>query len=109
MERNLATYIKVLSDDDYDIFEDIFLEKYRKFIYLYNIINRYSDIITKLKYEMSDNDILKIEFSVSKKKTSDILSEIQNYTDSESSMGCKYWNKGKSIFIELTKDESELP
>jgi hypothetical protein len=109
MERNLAAYIKVLSDDDYDIFEDIFLERYRKFIYMYNIISCYSDIITKLKYEESDKGNLKIEFSVSKKKVNDVLSEIEDYTDNKSVMDCKYWNKGKSIFIELTKDESELP
>ena len=110
MDKKISDYVQALSDNDFDVLEEIFLKKYRKFLRCYYIISEYSDQITYIHYDKCDDDTkLRISFSVSgKSKTVDkIMSELAEEVDDSDDV--LIYNQKKTITVEITKDESELP
>ena len=59
MKQNMPEYITVLSNNNYDVFEEIFLDKYEKFIELFWLIKNFSDNTKTLKYKTTKKNILK--------------------------------------------------
>lgn len=110
MDKKISDYVKALSSNDFDVLEEIFLKKYRKFLRCYYIISDYSDQITYLSYDkLKDDNKLRISFTVSgKSKTVDkIMSEIAKSV--KGSDDVLIYNQKKTITVEITQDESELP
>lgn len=104
MKRNMPSYITALSDNNFDILEDIIINKYQKFIQLYCLISAYSDWITSLSYKETKHDVLKVDITIAKLKLDDVLSEInENILDNSNIL---VWKEKKVIHIEITKDES---
>ena len=110
MDKKISDYVRALSDNDFDVLEEIFLKKYRKFLRCYYIIADYSDQITYIDYDkIKDDNKLRISFTVSgKSKTVDkIMSELaESVKDSDDVL---IYNQKKTISVEITQDESELP
>ena len=49
MKKSMPAYVAALSEESFSILEEIFEDKYQKFIEFYWLIREYSDFITKLK------------------------------------------------------------
>lgn len=107
MKKSMPEYMKVLSDDDYEIMEELFTEKYRKFTELYWLIRDFSDYITSLRYKKTKKDILKITMTLTKIDIDQVMGLIDEKIESNDHVSV--WNEKKVIHIEIHKDESELP
>jgi len=109
MEKKISDYVQALSSSDFDILEEIFLKKYRKFLRFYYIIEDHSDVITSIEYKKCEENKLKVAFSVSesKKSVNKILKELEESLNDDEDV--LIHNKKNIITIEITKDESELP
>lgn len=104
MKKSMPEYIATLSDNDFEILEEIFEDKYKKFLDVYWLIRDYSDYITTLKYKKTKKDILKIEFTITKLSVNKVMEGINSNIKSGSNI--LVTNDGKTIKIEITKDES---
>lgn len=60
MKRDMADYLNALTSDDLETFEQIISLQYRKFVRFYNLVNRYSSLIDKLKYNFEDASSLDV-------------------------------------------------
>ena len=49
MKQNMPEYITVLSNNNYDVFEEIFLDKYEKFIELFWLIKNFQKTTINIK------------------------------------------------------------
>ena len=69
MKKSLTDYAASLSGSNIEILEEIIAKKYRKFVKFFNLMKDYTDDISKIEYEFSDDATLsiKIEFSKSVK------------------------------------------
>lgn len=104
MKKSMPEYIATLSDNDFDILEEIFLDKYDKFLNVYWLIRDYSDYITTLKYKKTSKETLKIEFTVTKLSVDKVINEINSNIKSDSNVEVS--KDSKIIKIKITKDES---
>ena len=60
MKRNIPEYITELSDNKYEVLEEIFEDKYLKFRKLYWLLCDYSEYITTLECINTSKDILRV-------------------------------------------------
>lgn len=105
MKATLPDYAMVLSENAYDILEEIFENKYRQFIRLFWLIKDYSDHISSLSYKTtSKKNTLKIELTVEKIKPEDVMDGIQSLITPNDDI--LLTNKGKLIRISI-KDKKE--
>ena len=104
----MTEYMNVLSENNFDILEEIIRDKYRKFTSLYWMLKEYSDFITSMKYKSSKHEVLKIELKLSGIKTEDVLLRLQDSIPAGEEQ-ILIWNEKKVIHIEITREESELP
>ena len=104
MKKSMSEYIAILSESNYEILEEIFEDKYKKFISIYWLIRDYSDYITSLKYKKTKKDILKIEITLTKNNIDKVMKKIKSDINSDSNVLVS--NEGKIIKIEITKEES---
>lgn len=107
MKKTMPDFLTALSDNDYEVFEELFTKKYRKFVKLFKLINKYADYITNLKYKKSSDDELKISMTVAKIDTDQIISEMEESVPDDDEI--LIWNEKKVIHIEIKLDESEMP
>lgn len=105
MKQSIPEYISALSDNDFEVLEEIFCEKYSQMIELYWLIRGYSNITTSLTYDKNSSESLKIEMTLIDGKPKDIVNEITSNIEDDSK--ASVWNVGKVIHIEIMKDESE--
>lgn len=104
MKKSMPEYVLALSDGDYDILEEIFTEKYQKFVQLYWLICKYSDYITSLSYKETKKEVLKVDLTLAKLKVSKVLEDMNSEILDDDDI--LVWNEKKVIHIEITKDES---
>lgn len=64
MKRDMAEYLNALTSDDLDTFEQIISLQYRKFTMFYKLVNQYSHLIDKLKYNFEDASSLDVVLSM---------------------------------------------
>lgn len=103
MKKSMPDYINELSGDDFDILEEIFINKYQKFIQLYWMISQFNDNISHLKYNESDTKELNIEFKVSDIKPDKVLKELElEFGDCDN---ISIWVDKKNIHISITDSE----
>jgi len=107
MKATLPEYAIVLSENAYDILEELFEYKNKQFIRLFWLIKDVSDHISSLSYKTtSKKNTLKIEFTITKLKPETVLANIEkSITDEDDIL---ITNKGKLIRIEIkNKKEDE--
>ena len=103
MKQNMPEYITVLSDNNYDVFEEIFLDKYEKFIELFWLIKNFSDNTKTLKYKTTKKNILKIELVVENISAKEVLSSIKKKIKGRDNI--KAVLKNDVINIEICSEE----
>ena len=103
MKQNMPEYITVLSDNNYDVFEEIFLDKYVKFIELFWLIKNFSDNTKTLKYKTTKKNILKIELVVENISAKEVLSSIKKKIKGRDNI--KAVLKNDVINIEICSEE----
>lgn len=64
MKKNISEFVTNLSNGDFSVLEDIFENKYRKFLSVYWMICNYSNNIKSLEYKKTKKDKLKINLTV---------------------------------------------
>lgn len=101
MKKSMPEYISALSNNDFSIFENIIENKYQKFLTLYWLLRDYSDYISALKYEEANNNILKIEVTLSNIDIDKVMIDLQENITGDILI-CNY---KKKIRIEVTRDE----
>ena len=92
-----------LMSDNFEILEEIFEYKYRKFVSLYWLISEYSDCITSMKYKNTKKETLKIDITLSS-KVDKLVKKINKSNISEDSQ-LTVDVDGDTIKIEITKQE----
>ena len=107
MHSSMPAYITELSDNDFDILEEIFIDKYQKFIQLYWLLKEYSNNIARLQYNNSDKNELNISMKVVNIKPDVIISELSENIDDGDDI--KIYNNKKiiQICIKDSADEEE--
>ena len=105
MHSSMPAYITELSDNDFDILEEIFIDKYQKFIQLYWLLKEYSDNIARLQYNNSDKNELNISMKVVNIKPDVIISELSENIDDGDDI--KIYNNKKIIQICIKDSEDE--
>ena len=103
MKQNMPEYITVLSNNNYDVFEEIFLDKYEKFIELLWLIKNFSDNTKTLKYKTTKKNILKIELVVENISAKEVLSSIKKKIKGRDNI--KAVLKNDVINIEICSEE----
>lgn len=101
----MPSYIQELSRDDFEILEEIFVDKYNKFLKLYWMINSYSDYISELNYNSSEKNELSISMHLVKLKPDKVLKELTKSLDDDSDV--LIWNEKKVIHILITDNDEE--
>ena len=103
MKQNMPEYITVLSNNNYDVFEEIFLDEYEKFIELFWLIKNFSDNTKTLKYKTTKKNILKIELVVENISAKEVLSSIKKKIKGRDNI--KAVLKNDVINIEICSEE----
>lgn len=107
MHSSMPAYITELSDNDFDILEEIFIDKYQKFIQLYWLLKEYSDNIARLQYNNSDKNELNISMKVVNIKPDVIISELSENIDDGDDITIYNNKKIIQICIKDSEDEEE--
>lgn len=102
MKKSQVDYMKLLSKGRFPILEEIFVNKFRKFISLYWMLEKYDDKIKDMIYNESEEDILMIHIKASKKSISDILSDLEKRSMDE---GISYYQDKNDICIKIIRHE----
>lgn len=107
MHSSMPAYITELSDNDFDILEEIFIDKYQKFIQLYWLLKEYSDNIARLQYNNSDKNELNISMKIVNIKPDVIISELSENIDDGDDITIYNNKKIIQICIKDSEDEEE--
>lgn len=104
MKKNIPTFINELSDNKFEVLEDIFENKFFKFRKLYWALCDYSEYITSLKYNETSSDTLSVKVKcIEDGNTKDVINEITSCINDE----CITVSKNKNgLTIEIMLDES---
>lgn len=101
----MPAYINELSGNDFEVLEELFIDKYNKFIHLYWLLKEYSENIANLQYNNSSKDELNISMKVVNIKPSSIIEELSNSIDSDEAI--TIWNHKSKIQICIKDKEEE--
>lgn len=102
MSKSQVDYVKLLSKDNFSVLEEIFANKFRKFISLYWLLEKYDDKIKDLDYNDSEEDILMVHVKVNKKSLDDILNDLNQQSIDESIV---FYQDKNDICITITRHE----
>jgi hypothetical protein len=106
MKKSMPEFITALSDNNFEVLEEIIEDKYTQFSQLYWLIKAYSDYITSLSYKVTKKEKLKVEMTVTKLNINKVLEEMQKNIPDNSDI--LIWNNKRIIHIEITKDEDSV-
>ena len=104
MKCTIPEYAITLSNNDFSILEDIFENKYKKFIEVFFIISNHSDYIEKLTYFKTKKEKLKICLDIKKSKVEKVYNKILDIVSNKNNISVK--NSDNEIHIEI-KDKNE--
>lgn len=105
MKSNIPEFVKVISENDYEIFEKLFTKKYKKFRKLYWLVRDYSKNIVTLKYKDTEDDTLKITMTLANVDVKKVLEKMKKKVHNSKSV--KIWNEKKVIHIKINNDEED--
>lgn len=107
MQHTLPAYVMVLSNNNFETLEEIIMNKYRKFLTLYDLLENYSSDIDTLKYTITKKNKLKIQLLVK-----DINSISMLYDNIQDNIQIRHtyddisiWKDDNTIYIEIIKEE----
>ena len=82
MKADLVEYICALSDNQDEVFEDILIKKYKKFVNFFELVRDYGDDIVRLKYNLSDENTLDVTITMRTNVKHDIKEEMKSELES---------------------------
>lgn len=82
MKEDLVEYICALSNNNYDILEEIMIKKYNKFINFFELVRDYGTEIVKLKYNLSDENTLDVTITMRGNVKKDVKCEMKEKLES---------------------------
>ena len=104
MKKSLTDYAASLSGSNIEILEEIIEKKYRKFLKFFNLMKDYTECISKLEYQFSDNATLSVKMSFKKSvkldEKKDLISDWK-----KSGYIVEYEISGKKMKIVITHPE----
>lgn len=104
MKKSLTDYAASLSGSNIEILEEIIEKKYRKFVKFFNLMKDYTDDISKIEYEFSDETTLSIKATFKKSVTLDEKKELISDWK-ESGYDVEYDISGKKMKMVITHPE----
>lgn len=106
MKKDMLDYIDGLASGDLDAFEHLISNQYRKFVRFYRLVEGYSSIITKLKYEFNSPLSLDVVLILDTKRNADkIKPELEASIESSEYDGTVTVDN-KNVHISITFDEN---
>lgn len=103
MKKSMPAYVAALSEDSFNILEEIFEDKYQKFIEFYWLIREYSDFITKLKYKKTKKEILKISIRLEGIDIDNVYDDLIDQISERDNI--EITKSDEEIHLEIHKDE----
>lgn len=103
MKKSMPEYISALSDNNYEILEEIMEKKFHKFRQLYWLIKDYSDYTSSLSYKVTKHDVLKVDMTLEKLKVEKVMEKLSDSIPDGANI--LIWNDKKVIHIEISKNE----
>lgn len=104
MKKSLTDYAASLSGSNIEILEEIIEKKYRKFVKFFNLMKDYTDSISKLEYEFSDETTLSVKITFTKSVKLDEKKELIAGW-SKSGYDVDYIISGKKMKLVITHPE----
>lgn len=104
MKKSLTDYAASLSGSNIEILEEIIEKKYRKFVKFFNLMKDYTDSISKLEYEFSDETTLSVKITFTKSVKLDEKKELIAGW-SKSGYDVDYDISGKKMKLVITHPE----
>ena len=104
MKKSMINYISVITEEDYDILEDIISNKYKKFVTLYWILREFSSYIAMLQYKKSSPDTLNILIRFAGKDVNKIINGLSHNI---SNQGNVFINRFDDGLIQLIVEADE--
>lgn len=107
MNKNLTCYINELVGDDIDMLEKLISKQYRKFIRFYKLIEEYSGLITKMRYEFISDSSLDVSVTLdTKRKMENIKKELESLaSDGDYELNISVSKKTLKISVILDEDK----
>lgn len=103
MKKSMPAYVAALSEESFSVLEEIFEDKYQKFIEFYWLIREYSDFITKIKYKKTKKEILKISVKLDGIDIDRVYDDIRDQITEKDNV--KISKGDELIHLEIHKDE----
>lgn len=101
MKKSMPEYLSALSDNNFEVLEEIIDEKFNEFRQLYWLISDYSDYITSLSYKERKNDSLKVDLTLTKLKIDKVMQQLSEAVQDDARVLIR--NEKKVIHIEIRK------
>lgn len=104
MKKSLTDYAASLSGSNIEILEEIIDKKYRKFVKFFNLMKDYTDDISKIEYEFSDDTTLSVKIEFTKSVKLDDKKELISSWE-QSGYQIDYTISGKKMKVEIIYPE----
>ena len=108
MKKSMIDYINTLSGDNFETFENIILNQYRKFVKFYKLVSSYSSEIESLEYKFEENCKLEVYLTFKTENNArNIFIKLSNL-ENEDGLLITITQSFNKIYVVLTMDESNL-
>ena len=110
MEASLTSMMSSLLIEDENpqqSFNDIFANKYRKFISLYWLLKEQSSFIKKITYKETNPETMRIKIHTYNMEKDALISLIENKA-ADMGLDIDIETDGNKIILTITRDESDL-
>lgn len=104
----ISSMVMDVEENPQQTIDEIFSNKYRKFVSLYWLIKEYSNCIKKLSYRISKKDTLKIKIQVANMQLNELVERLQEKAE-ERALDVDIQVVDSKLIIVINYDESELP
>lgn len=104
----MSTMLMDNTEDPQQTIDDIFSNKYRKFVSLYWLLKEYSEFITKLSYKISKHDTLKIKVEISDMERDELITLLHKKAEDQN-LDVDIDIRDEKLVITIRRDESMLP
>ena len=104
MKKNIPEYISELSDNRFEVVEDIFDNKFIKFRKLYWLLCEHSEYITTLDCVNTSKNILRVVVGFN--KSADVISITDNIISNIEDDNIEIFTDERTITVEIELDET---
>ena len=108
MKKSMIDYINTLSGDNFQMFENIIINQYRKFVKFYKLVSSYSSDIESLEYKFEENCKLEVYLSFKTENNArNVFIKLSNL-ENDDNLSISITQSFNKIHVVLVMDESNL-